>query len=164
MKRDQQRLKEEEREQRRLEEVDGDVDRAPSPASESSLEDELLAFASKQSEETAPSPPSPPPESKPQSPSIKSSAQPSAPSQPNPKRLNSKKSKSTKTRVERGDSEVPLVSKNRRRPAEVPYYERHKRKWEAYVEEIDPSEGSLTHRRRVRELDNQPTESLEMEY
>ena len=51
------------------------------------------------------------------------------------------------------------------RPAEdIPYDQRHKRKWENYIEENDPTEGSLTHRRIARELDNQQAESVELEY
>lgn len=55
-------------------------------------------------------------------------------------------------------------AKGRRREQEASYEERHKRKWEAYVEEIDPNEGSLTHRRIVRELDQQQAENVELDY
>lgn len=54
--------------------------------------------------------------------------------------------------------------KTRRRAREVPYDQRHKRKWEAYIDENDPIEGSLTHRRIVRELDEQHTETVDLDY
>lgn len=155
MKREQQLKKEEEREERRMEE--GDANCAPSPASESSLEDELLAYVSKQRKEKSPPPPSA--ESKLQQSKKESKSQSSASTRPNPQTAKSKK-----LSVQRSGSEAPPISKNRKRPAEVPYDQRHKRKWEAHIEEIDPSEGSLTHRRLVRELDNQQTERIEMDY
>ena len=54
--------------------------------------------------------------------------------------------------------------KFRLRREEVPYDERHKRKWEAYIEENDSIQGSLTHRRIVRELDEQKDESVDLDY
>lgn len=51
-----------------------------------------------------------------------------------------------------------------KRKAEVPYYERHKRKWEHYIEDNDPIEGSRTHRRLVREMDDLATETLDVDY
>jgi hypothetical protein len=53
---------------------------------------------------------------------------------------------------------------NRRRSEEVPYDERRKRRWESYIQENDPVEGSMTHRRMARELDNQKHEDIEMDY
>ncbi|KAF2164468.1 hypothetical protein M409DRAFT_67961 [Zasmidium cellare ATCC 36951] len=149
--REQQREKEEETEQREFEE--GVIKRAASPASESSLEDELLAYANIQRKQKSPSPP-------PQDSKLsllvtqESNAQESNPRKSNPR----------KPSTERSGSEASTVSKNRKRSEEVPYDQRHKRKWEAYIEEVDPNEGSLTHRRLVRELDNQQTESIEMDY
>ena len=54
--------------------------------------------------------------------------------------------------------------KTRRRPYETPYEQRHKRKWEAYIDENDPIEGSLTHRRIVREMDEQRDKSVDLDY
>ena len=54
--------------------------------------------------------------------------------------------------------------KTRQRAYETPYEQRHKRKWENYIEENDPFEGSLTHRRIVREMDQQHDESVELDY
>ena len=51
-----------------------------------------------------------------------------------------------------------------RREAGVPYDQRNKRKWEGYIEDVDPEHGSRTHRRIVRELDEQRTEKVELEY
>lgn len=64
-------------------------------------------------------------------------------------------------------SSEPLRStdpKTRRRPQDIPYDQRHKRKWEAYIDENDPIEGSLTHRRIVRELDEQHAKSVDLDY
>ncbi|KAF2863377.1 hypothetical protein K470DRAFT_255083 [Piedraia hortae CBS 480.64] len=47
---------------------------------------------------------------------------------------------------------------------DVPYEKRHKRKWEAYIQDQDPVEGSRTHRRIVRELDDQTSQEVEMDY
>lgn len=52
----------------------------------------------------------------------------------------------------------------RRRRQEVPYDERHKRKWEDYIEDNDPIEGSMTFRRLVRELDDRQEEPIDMDY
>lgn len=54
--------------------------------------------------------------------------------------------------------------KMRQRAYETPYEQRHKRKWEDYIEENDPLEGSLTHRRIVREMDEQHDESVDLDY
>lgn len=51
------------------------------------------------------------------------------------------------------------------RPREdVPYDQRHKRKWEDFIDENDSIEGSLTHRRIARELDEQRDESVQLDY
>ena len=55
-------------------------------------------------------------------------------------------------------------TKSARKRQEVPYDQRHKRKWEDYIDENDPTEGSLTHRRIVRELDNNRDESVDLDY
>ncbi|OQN97704.1 hypothetical protein B0A48_16024 [Cryoendolithus antarcticus] len=52
----------------------------------------------------------------------------------------------------------------RKRKEEVPYDERHKRKWEKYVEKQYPVEGARTHRRLVRELDELKSASVELDY
>lgn len=52
----------------------------------------------------------------------------------------------------------------RKRKKEVPYDQRHKRKWEDYIEDNDPLEGSMTHRRLVRELDGKQEEKVDMDY
>lgn len=69
-------------------------------------------------------------------------------------------------RSSRSETPISVSSDNnkRRRPREVPYDERRKRQWESYIEENDPEQGSLTHRRMARELDNQQEESIEMDY
>jgi len=55
-------------------------------------------------------------------------------------------------------------TKRRKRKQETPYDQRHKRKWEQYIDGNDPRHGSMTHRRLVRELDEQKVESIEMDY
>lgn len=52
----------------------------------------------------------------------------------------------------------------RDRGHEVPYGKRYKRKWEAYIEDTDAQHGSRTHRRIIRELDEQRTEDIELDY
>lgn len=52
----------------------------------------------------------------------------------------------------------------KQRRQEVPYERRHKRKWETYIDEKDPVEGSLTHRRIARQLDDQRDESVDLDY
>lgn len=50
------------------------------------------------------------------------------------------------------------------RQQQVPYAERHKRKWEHYIEREDPIEGTMTHRRLARELDELQEESVDLDY
>lgn len=50
------------------------------------------------------------------------------------------------------------------RKKEIPYDQRNKRKWENYIDGKDPVHGSMTHRRLVRELDEQRTESVAIDY
>ncbi|EMC95169.1 hypothetical protein BAUCODRAFT_123637 [Baudoinia panamericana UAMH 10762] len=47
---------------------------------------------------------------------------------------------------------------------EVPYDERHKRNWENFIDAHDPIHGSMTHRRLVRELDEQHEKLVDMDY
>ncbi|KAI6811852.1 hypothetical protein KC332_g4620 [Hortaea werneckii] len=52
----------------------------------------------------------------------------------------------------------------RQRKTEVPYDQRHKRRWEDFIEDNDPIEGSMTFRRNVRELDDRQEEPIIMDY
>lgn len=61
-------------------------------------------------------------------------------------------------------SMAPLSPRSRRRQTEVPYDKRYKRKWEAYIDNEDPVHGSMTHRRLVRELDGQQSDSVAIDY
>ena len=54
--------------------------------------------------------------------------------------------------------------KKKKRSNGVPYDQRHKRKWEKFITGEDEVEGSITHRRAVRELDNQQTERVVVDY
>jgi hypothetical protein len=47
---------------------------------------------------------------------------------------------------------------------QIPYDERHKRKWEQYIEGQDPTHGSMTHRRLARELDEAATTKVDLDY
>jgi hypothetical protein len=58
----------------------------------------------------------------------------------------------------------PLSPRSRRRQTEVPYDQRNKRKWENYIDDEDPIHGSMTHRRLVRELDGQQSDSVAIDY
>lgn len=62
------------------------------------------------------------------------------------------------------DASQNSATLRRRRQKEVPYDQRNKRKWENYIEDHDLEHGSRTHRRIVRELDEQRTENVELEY
>ena len=68
------------------------------------------------------------------------------------------------TRQRRSESPCVVGLLGRRRKEEVPYDERHKRKWEDFIEDNDPIEGSITHRRMARELDEQRDESVDLDY
>lgn len=74
------------------------------------------------------------------------------------------RSRSIPSQSSRSGTVISTDSIKRRRLREVPYDERHKRNWESYIEENDPLEGSLTHRRMARELDNLKQETFEMDY
>ena len=79
--------------------------------------------------------------------------------QPQPKKKNSLSS--------RGESAQPkraVSPRSRKRKTEVPYDQRNKRKWESYIDETDPVHGSMTHRRMVRELDEQQHQSVAIDY
>ncbi|CAK1363225.1 hypothetical protein CB0940_04669 [Cercospora beticola] len=134
MKRAQELQQQEEREAKAaIAEQDG---RAASPVSDvSSLEDELLAFATAQRKDSRPAlaPPSP------------------------KQRQHSQSGRSEATSSSTG-------SRKRKRTRDVPYDQRHKRKWEGYINNKDPIEGSVTHRRLAREMDDQQNETIEMDY
>jgi hypothetical protein len=64
----------------------------------------------------------------------------------------------------RSDSTSTSATRQRQREKEVPYDQRKKRKWEGFIEDIDPEHGSRTHRRIVRELDEQRNVDVELDY
>ena len=64
----------------------------------------------------------------------------------------------------RSETSLSSSSAKRMREKEVPYDQRNKRKWEGYVEDVDPEQGSLTQRRIIRELDVQRHEEVELDY
>ena len=64
----------------------------------------------------------------------------------------------------RSDATLSTNVLPKQRKQEVPYDQRNKRKWEDYIEENDPVEGSLTHRRMARELDELREESVDLDY
>lgn len=57
-----------------------------------------------------------------------------------------------------------LSPRSRQRKAEVPYDQRHKRKWEDFIDAQDPMHGAMTHRRMVRELDQHRDTNVSMDY
>jgi hypothetical protein len=123
------------------------TDRAQSPASEaSSLEEELMAYAGL----TKPS-------------SAASSSRPKKSSYPRPPPRDSRSSRSATPNYASGSSNTSR-KKKRKKSNEVPYDQRHKRKWESHIVDEDPVEGSLTHRRLARELDDQKERRVEMDY
>lgn len=77
---------------------------------------------------------------------------------------------SVELRTERSDRPRLLDScrssstKGRKRAKDIPYDERNKRNWETYIEDEDPRHGSRTHRRIVRELDEQQAQDVELDY
>lgn len=124
-------MKQEQKEER-AEEAEVGEERAMSPVSDvSSLEDDLLAYAT-----------------------VKRRQHLSPPKQP--ARRPSRDSPS--------DSTTSTASRKRHRDEEVPYDQRHKRRWEAYVGDMDPEHGSLTQRRMAREMDEQQAEPVELDY
>lgn len=54
--------------------------------------------------------------------------------------------------------------KRQRQQKDIPYDQRHKRKWEQYIERKDPVEGSMTENRLARQLDERQEESIELDY
>ncbi|KAK3720910.1 hypothetical protein LTR37_003573 [Vermiconidia calcicola] len=64
----------------------------------------------------------------------------------------------------RSDTSLSTKTKLKQRKQDVPYGERHKRKWEDYIDETDPVHGSLTHRRVAREMDEQYEQSVDLDY
>ncbi|WPH02491.1 Hypothetical protein R9X50_00535600 [Acrodontium crateriforme] len=86
-------------------------------------------------------------------------------SQKQTKRLPSKsKPRRQRSPSLRSDASRSTTSSNRRRRQEIPYDQRHKRRWEQYIEGEDPTEGSVTHRRLAREMDDQLEEVVDMDY
>jgi hypothetical protein len=78
---------------------------------------------------------------------------------PSTKKVDRQPSPSSRSNISETSSAM-----RKQREKEIPYDERNKRKWESYVEDTDPAHGSRTHRRIVRELDEQRTEDVELEY
>ncbi|KAK5112460.1 hypothetical protein LTR62_004216 [Meristemomyces frigidus] len=115
-------------------------------SSDSSLEGDLVGLARQSEKELTPQPPSKTTTKREEHMVIKQLAIP--PSQSS-----------------RSDSSHSSEPGRRQRTKEVPYKQRHKRKWEDYIDANDPIHGSITHRRMVRELD-QHTEvpSVEVDY
>ena len=112
------------------------IERAASPASDvSSLEDDLLHYAAVQHKRRP------------------SSLAP-------PANQGRKPSQSGRSETTSNSS----ASRRIKRTEEVPYDQRHKRKWEGYIQGEDPIEGSVTHRRLAREMDDQQTETVELDY
>nr|POF07826.1 hypothetical protein CFP56_66118 [Quercus suber] len=56
------------------------------------------------------------------------------------------------------------ASIKRQRKQEVPYEQRKKRNWEQYIQGEDERHGSITQRRLAREMDEQHTEDVMMDY
>ena len=79
-------------------------------------------------------------------------------------RQKKKNKKSRNNQSENAPSKAPVSPRSRRRKTEVPYDQRNKRKWESYIDNEDPIHGSITHRRLVRELDGQPSDSVAIDY
>ena len=75
-----------------------------------------------------------------------------------------KKNKSQSSRGESAQPKGAMSRRSRNRKYEVPYDQRHKRKWESYIDNTDPVHGSMTHRRLVRELDGQQHQSVAIDY
>ncbi|SMY24910.1 unnamed protein product [Zymoseptoria tritici ST99CH_1A5] len=134
--------------------VEADQDlRAKSPASDvSSLEEDLMEYAG--ITKTDPNP--------------RTESRPSKSSYPRPASRASHDSRSGTSNSILGSNQS--TSKNKRKKkkprgqTEVPYDQRHKRKWETFIQDQDPIEGSLTHRRLARELDDQKERRVEMDY
>ena len=79
-------------------------------------------------------------------------------------KLKPKKRRSQSSRSGSVYSKTPLSPRSRQRKTEVPYDQRKKRKWEAYIDATDPVHGSMTHNRMLRELDQQAGDSVAMDY
>ena len=125
-----------------------DYDR-PATASDSSLEDGLLGLAQ-------PAPPRSTPKNVPE------------PAKSKPKHRKSsaakKRAKRKQSQSGRSDESGSTGSMQRPRAEGIPYDQRNKRRWEAYIEDTHPLHGSMTHRRMVRELDQDSTEVVEVDY
>lgn len=68
------------------------------------------------------------------------------------------------SRSSRSDSSRSNGGASKRRRQEVPYSQRHKRRWEHHIEATDPVEGARTHRRIAREMDDQEIERVDVDY
>ncbi|KAK4938098.1 hypothetical protein LTR10_021419 [Elasticomyces elasticus] len=64
----------------------------------------------------------------------------------------------------RSDTPHSTSSSRHSRRQEVPYDQRNKRKWENFIDANDPVEGSLTHRRIVRQLDEAKDTEVDVDY
>ncbi|KJX94252.1 hypothetical protein TI39_contig4205g00002 [Zymoseptoria brevis] len=132
--------------------ADEDV-RAKSPASDvSSLEEDLMEYAG--ITKTDPNP--------------GTESRPSKSSYPRPASRASYDSRSGTSNSILGFNQNTSRNKRKKKKphgqTEVPYDQRHKRKWETFIQDQDPIEGSLTHRRLARELDDQKERRVEMDY
>ena len=79
-------------------------------------------------------------------------------------RQKKKKKKPRSGQSENAPVKAPLSPRSRLRKTEVPYDQRNKRKWENYIDDEDPIHGAMTHRRLVRELDGQQSDSVAIDY
>lgn len=83
-----------------------------------------------------------------------------------------KRSKKSKRRSQKNGSrsararswQPPRSPRSRHRESEIPYDQRNKRNWEEFIDGNDPRHGSMTHRRLVRELDQQHDQDVAMDY
>ncbi|KAK4565593.1 hypothetical protein LTR86_004210 [Recurvomyces mirabilis] len=118
--------------------------------SDSSLEEDLLGLA--QPPKPAPPRPTPPTSNAKQKTKHRTSA------------AAEKRAKRRQSQINPSDDSASTGSMQRHRAQEVPYDQRNKRRWEDYIEDTDPVHGSITHRRMVRELDQDSAEAVEVDY
>ena len=133
--RDERRRREENASERESESLGRDDQRPVSPVSTSSLESELRGLA-----------------------------RPKAP--PTRKTTKSGGSSTLTTDPQRGAQKQKQKHKQqpRKRQSQVPYEQRNKRKWEGWIVDDDPEQGSITHRRQVREMDELRDDQVELDY
>ena len=162
MQRDREAAQEAEREAR-----EDAAEGARSPMSDaSSLEDELLTWAAANVKRPQPQPQTVP-EAATKSTAeatadVTADASPTTMPLPMPANATEERRPSQQSRSDATDASESR--KPRRFQQAVPYAERNKRKWESYIDHVDNVEGSMTHRRMARELDNQQDEKVEMDY